>query len=195
MLTNEQSELARTLYLQWLRTANEIVKLPVRGSSPRKKLKTAVPSLFRGALLVEGAADSPAARTPSDGFDPVIDEIERWERLDPDSIAEFYDTGGLLNEFAMMWALRERFPLHFIVFKQTACHLPHEANVEMVFSRAGNLSDPSMDPEFLAHLVMALVNKKSYTPSNDQIKDKYYELFRGQGGEGQEGEASSSKEN
>ncbi len=33
----------------------------------------------------------------------------------------------------MMWALRERFPLHYIVFKQTACHLAHEANVEQVF--------------------------------------------------------------
>ena len=51
----------------------------------------------------------------------------------------------LLNEFEMMWALRERFPLHYIVFKQTACHLAHEANVEQVFSRAGNLSDPNID--------------------------------------------------
>ena len=126
------------------------------------------------------------ARTPSDGFDPVTDEVERWERLDPDLYSEFIDAGGLLNEFAMMWALRERFPLHFVVFKQTACHLPHEANVEMVFSRAGNLSDPNMDPEFLAHLVMVLINKKSYKPLIDAIKDKYFELFRGKGGEGQE---------
>ena len=40
----------------------------------------------------------------------------------------------------MMWALRERFPLH--VFKQAASHLPHEANIEQFFSRAANLSDP-----------------------------------------------------
>lgn len=100
--------------------------------------------------------------------------------------------GGLLNEFAMMWALRERFQLHFVVFKQTARHLPHEANVEMVFSRAGNLSDPNMDPEFLAHLVMVLINKKSYKPSIDAIKDKYFELFRGKGGEGQEAEGGAS---
>jgi hypothetical protein len=38
----------------------------------------------------------------------------------------------LLNEFAMMWELRERFLLHFIVFKQTDCHLSHKANVEQV---------------------------------------------------------------
>ena len=35
----------------------------------------------------------------------------------------------------MMWVLHERFPVHFIVFKQTACHLSHEANVEQMFSR------------------------------------------------------------
>jgi len=43
------------------------------------------------------------------------------------SFPEFVDDGSLLNEFAMMWALRERFPLHLIVFKQTVCHLSHEA--------------------------------------------------------------------
>ena len=36
----------------------------------------------------------------------------------------------MLNEFQMMWSLRKRFPLHYIVFKQIASHLPHEANVE-----------------------------------------------------------------
>ena len=65
------------------------------------------------------------------------------------------------------------FPLHFILFKQTACHLAHEANVEQVFSCAGNLADPNMDPEFLAHLVMCAVNKKAFLPKLKDIKDKY----------------------
>jgi hypothetical protein len=147
MLTNEQYELARTL-MQWLRNtivkclipksnANKIVQLPTRESSPRKKQKMGVPSLFLGSSLVEGLKGLPAARTQNDGFDPVTDEIERWERLSQDSFFEFADAGALLNEFAMLWALRERFPLHFIVFKQTACHLSHEANVGQVFSRTG----------------------------------------------------------
>ena len=140
---------------------------PTCESSPCTKQKMGVPSLFLGAPLVEGLEGSPAARTQNDCFDPVTDEIGRWERLSQDSFSEFVDAGALLNEFAMMWALRERFPLHFIVFKQTACHLSREANVEQVrvFSRAGKLSDPNMDPEFLAHLVMVLINKKSYRPS------------------------------
>ena len=45
----------------------------------------------------------------------------------------------------MMYTFRHRFPLHYVVFKQTASHLPHEANVEQVFSRAGRLSDPNMN--------------------------------------------------
>ena len=95
-----------------------------------------------------------------------------------------------------MWALRDRFPLHFILFKQTACHLAHEANVEQVFSRAGNLADPNMDPEFLAHLVMCAVNKKAFVPSLNAIKDKYYELFRGKGtDEGNKGGAGPSSDN
>ena len=43
-----------------------------------------------------------------------------------------------------------------------------------------------MDPEFLAHLVMVLVNKKAFKPTLAAIKDKYYALFRGKGEEGQE---------
>ena len=37
---------------------------------------------------------------------------------------------------------QDRFPLHFIVFKQVSSHIPHEGNVEQLFSRSGYLSDP-----------------------------------------------------
>ena len=60
--------------------------------------------------------------------------------------------------------------------------MPHEANVEQIFSRAKLLSDPNLDPHRLATLVMVAVNKKAYKPSVEAIKDKYYELFRGKPG-------------
>ena len=136
-------------------------------------------------LAPSRTADPPPARTAADGYDAVNDEVERWERLSMDAYSEFFDeSDGLLNEFEMMWALRERFPLHGIVFKQTACHLAHEANVEQVFSRAGNLSDPNIDPEFLVYLVMTAVNKKAFKPPLQAVKDKYYEMYRGKGGAG-----------
>jgi hypothetical protein len=84
--------------MQWLRQAITIVQLLTREGSPRKKQKMVGPSLFRGASLVEGLEGSPAARTQNDGFDPVTDEIERWERLSPDSFSELVDDGSLLND-------------------------------------------------------------------------------------------------
>ena len=60
-----------------------------------------------------------------------------------------------------------------------------------MFSRAGLLTQPGIDPIFLAHLVMISVNKKAYKPSFEKIKDTYYEMFRGKGGEGMEDEDAS----
>ena len=79
----------------------------------------------------------------------------------------------------MMWTLRDIFPLHYIVFKQMASHIPHEANVEQVFSRAGLLADPNLDTTHLATFVRVAVNKKAFKPSVKQIKEMYYAKFRG----------------
>ena len=148
-------------------------------------------ALFRGATTQ--AAE--AARHQGDSFDAVQDEIERWERLAADEIDKYRAANGLLNEFKMAWDLRDRFPLHFIVFKQTAVHLPHEANVEQIFSRAGYLlTDPNIDQEYLATLVVVGCNKKAFKPSCDAIKAKYYQLFRGKGGEGLEEVANEQAE-
>ena len=121
-----------------------------------------------------------------------MEEIERWERLSADEIDKFRDEDGLLNEFALAWQLRDRFPLHLIVFKQTACHLCHEANVEQIFSRAGLLTDPNIDQDFLATLVMISCNKKAFRPTVAAIKAKYYELYRGKGSASGEGEGEET---
>ena len=73
--------------------------------------------------------------------------------------------------------------MSYIVFKQIASHLPHEANVEQYFSRAGNVSDPNMDPHYLGMLVMVGANKKRFAPSVQAIKERYYKKFRGKSGE------------
>ena len=56
------------------------------------------------------------------------------------------------------------------------------------------LSEMSINPEYLAHLVMLSVNKKVYKPTVEKIKDKYYEMFRGKGGEGMEVEETKGGE-
>ena len=136
--------------------------------------------LFRGAELKPSAPDSPAPPPANEGtFDPVLDELKRWEGMGLKEYSHFMTADGLLNEFKMTWELHESFPLHFIVFKRTACHLPHEANVEQIFSRA---ADPNLDPAYLAILVKVGFNKKAHTPSIAAVKEKYYEMFRGKKG-------------
>ena len=73
------------------------------------------------------------------------------------------------------------FPLHFFVFKQTVSHLAAEANVDQVFSRAGQLSEVNLHPDSLAGMVSIMVNKHAYKPSLNDIMDKsqYYEMFPG----------------
>ena len=61
--------------------------------------------------------------------------------------------------------------------------MPHEANVEQLFSRSGNLSDPNIDPDFLATLTSIGVNKKVYKPTVSQIKDMFFKLYRGKASE------------
>ena len=116
---------------------------------------------------------------PAEGleFDTVTDEMQRWKELAQDRIDPFIDDQGLINEFALMWHLKDNFPLHYVVFKQTAVHIPHEANVEQVFSSAGILADSHMDPHHLSRLVMINRNKKIYTPEMTKLLSKYFQKF------------------
>ena len=59
---------------------------------------------------------------------------------------------GVLNEFEMMCQIRILPPLHFVVFKQTECHLTTETYVEQVFSQSGQLSKVNLDPDTLADM-------------------------------------------
>ena len=78
-----------------------------------------------------------------------------------------------------MYHLRQSFPLHFIVFKQTASHLPHEGNSEQLFSRSGSLSDDNgkMDLAHLAVWTSIGVNYSTYQPTYKQILERYMLKF------------------
>ena len=138
MFNDSQFELARTLYLQALRSASEIVKLKTR-TSPRARSRSS-----RAAARSSSAARL-CFRTTTRTRRLLRRErlrAMRWPRRSSAGTSSppsrYHDEDGLLNEFEMMWALRDRFPLHLVVFKQMASHLAHEANVEQVFSRAGS---------------------------------------------------------
>jgi hypothetical protein len=111
--------------------------------------------------------DGDAAMQAGGDFDIVTDEAHRWSSLDKAPILEHIDSAGIVNEFALLYDLRTSFPLHYIVFKQTASHLPHEGNSEQLFSRAGNLSDDNgrMDPARLGVWTSIGINYANFQPS------------------------------
>lgn len=148
LLTPGQYEVAKSLYFTWLRHA---AGLSISKCAPRRTNTTNGAThtankaqkanngskLFRGAKCcisdnVDAFVDC-LDEAELGASDRVSDEIERWAQLPPEMYSAFRDDeNNLLNEFKMMWHLRNSFPLHFIVFKQTACHVPHEAFVEQV---------------------------------------------------------------
>jgi hypothetical protein len=168
--------LAETVYLRWLRKAHEHLEGCTRQlhSSPIKKQKA---SSSTAILLFEdddddavGDGDEPVAKQA----DAVAFEVERWKTLSQDTLNTFKDKEtGLINEFALMWAKRKEFPLHYFVFRQTASHLPHEGNVEQIFSLGGRLSDPNINPAYLATLVFVGSNEKMYMPPVKDVFQRY----------------------
>lgn len=111
--------------------------------------------------------------------DVVAKEVEAWKHLPRERYSKYKEgDDDVLNEFWMMWDLRKEFPLHFIVFKQCASHLHHEANVEQVFSLAKRLSDPNLDPCQLAGMVRTAFNKRAWMPSIDAIRARYFQDYR-----------------
>jgi hypothetical protein len=124
-----------------------------------------------------------AQQQPVTDSDTVMDEVDRWSKLDKVTIKEFRDDAGIVNEFALLCKLRGAFPLHYTVFKQTAAHIPHEGNSEQLFSRSGALSDSNgkMDPARLAVWTSIGVNYSTFQPSDKQILERYLLKF-GAGG-------------
>ena len=169
-LPERMCTLAKTVYLSWIRRAAVIAGVAIRSSPPRKKAKVA--GVFRAA-----PSSSDAVAESASEFDTVTDEIQRWKELAQDRIDPFIDDQGLINEFALIWHLKDTFPLHFVVFKQTAVHIPHEANVEQVFSTAGRLSDTHQDPRHLATLTSIARNRSVYQPDDKKLFSRYFQKF------------------
>ena len=177
--------LAETLYLAWLRKASNhlkssTVQLP---SSPNKRAK--VTSSSSSTLILfddDEEAATAAAADDDDENDELTLEVERWKSISTDTVNTFKSKEtGMLNEFAFMWAKRKDFPLHYFVFRQTASHLPHEGNVEQIFSLGGRLSDPNMNPAYLATLVFMGANQKVFMPPVKEVWQRYLRKFTKQG--------------
>lgn len=194
-LSATQVELAKTCYLMMLRNAVAIKQNNERKSNNKSKdsdKKRTSPRLAKKRRLIHDSSDGSSDcdmeeglqfsnATRSDADDEVTNERESWKHMPRETFKKYEESDSLLNEFQMMWELREQFSLHFIVFKQCAVHLAHEGNVESIFSSAGRLADPNMDPRTLQLLVRIHFNMKSYMPPVKDIRERYYRKCRKSG--------------
>jgi hypothetical protein len=139
-LSAAQCRLANTLYLQYLRIAvgimnkfNSSKRLPTR-SSPRKSTGGGKRKLMEDSDSDDNVATGEGSMGDVATEDPVVTEVRKWKDIQKKTIDKYKDDQGIVNEFRLMWDLKDAFPLHFIVFKRCASHLPHEANVEQISS-------------------------------------------------------------
>ena len=152
----------------------KLSKKPQVRTSPRK----APASHQRGSgKLLED--DDDAEQAEEAASNAVMLEVGEWSRITKVMYPQFMLESGVFDEFAFMWHMRERFPLHYAVFRRTASHLPHEGNVERVFSRAAFLADAASGTEYFSNLVMCGMNKRACKPTHAAVEKKYFELYRG----------------
>ena len=65
--------------------------------------------------------------------------------------------------------VRILFPLHFVVFKKTACHLSAEANVEQVFLRVGQLWEINCAKEEKIPILGIYIDGAGYSDKPDEM--------------------------
>jgi hypothetical protein len=82
---------------------------------------------------------------------------------------------GMLDEFALIYSLKHKFPLHYIAFRQCASHISHEADVESLFFLSKGLTNWNMRPGFLR--VLTLLKSTSHEPTINQIWGAYKKKY------------------
>jgi hypothetical protein len=170
---------AKAVYLRMLRSAVLIGGFDL--SPPEKRQRKGVGESSHCSLVrnLSSSDEELAAEAMANDFDQVTDEVGRWKNLPKSRVREFRDNDGLVNEMALMYAVRKDFPLHYIVFKQVSSHLSHEGNTEQLFSRAGQLSDENgrMHPVRLSIWTSIGVNYAAYQPDTNAILARYLAKF------------------
>lgn len=172
ILSESNYTLARALYLRWLRLLVTVTTTPGPRRSPRKRLR----NLFEGLSdEEEGTVDPDEAEG-----DQVRAEVRAWEAIAQERIDVFRGSDGLVNEFKLVYSVREELPLHHLLFKQVSSHLGHEANAEDTFSLSGKLSNPNTKtgPGFLASMVRVNKNRSAHDPSSKAVLGAYKKKHR-----------------
>ena len=163
---------AKSAYLRHLRSAAELLgKTSKAATPPVKKAKLSKKQLFSPPPSANIFGSPPADASQDD--DAVLREVEEWAALPATIISKHTNrVTNMINEFTLMHELKDSFPLHYTVFRQTAVHISHEADVESLFSLAKGLTHWNMKPAFLRVLTL-LKSCIVYEPTIEEMWEEY----------------------
>ena len=113
--------------------------------------------------------------------DQVNAEAQAWAALPEAEVALHRNGLGLVVEFALTSRLKKKFPLHYIVFRQSPSHLSHEGNAERVFfgAKISVRVDAKMRSSVSRLATKIGVNKKRFKPTVAAIWARYQEKHKG----------------
>jgi hypothetical protein len=170
-------QIAEAHYLKYLRETADVIDQACERTSPRLKAKKRART---SAGFFDGCAsdDNELAQEAVED-DKVTLEIALWKGIDTADVKAFMDVDGLVDEFAFIFSVREKVPIHFALFKRLAADLPHEANAESTFSLSGSLSNDNKcsRPDALSTFVRINKNKAIFKPTPEATYTAYRSKF------------------
>lgn len=141
-------------------------------TSPRKKLKRSMTPLFE-----PDSPELPDQPTSASAQAAAEDEALQWRMIPRATIKKHTNERHMVDEFALVSSLREQFPLHYIVFQQSASHLAAESETEDVFSLCKGVSDHNMHPSSLRAFAKITRNKHTCKPTPKEVWARYVAKF------------------
>ena len=185
LLPEDWLETTEAFYYKWLRETAVMLGTAQRRSPPRKAQKKKRRTSGGGFFDEDTDSDENSAAVTAEeeggapANDVVLKEAACWKKIPPEAIDTFKDKDGLVDEFKLLFSLREQFPIHFALFKRLAAHLCHEANAESTFSLSGGLSNSNThtDPSFLSTCVRINKNKAVCNPASKVVFEAYRSKF------------------
>ena len=172
VLSADNLATAKALYFKWLRSllSNNVLSSD-HGDISRDK-KKAKPSTSSDLFSFSESDDDGAGDDAAPDTDCVRLEVQIWENIAPERLKLFTNPqNGLVDEFKLIFSMRNEVPLHYFLFRQVSSHFGHEANAETTFSLSGSLSNRNThtSPGFLASLVRINKNRVNHDPSARDI--------------------------
>jgi len=114
------------------------------------------------------------------GSNAIELEIQRWSALPAERVDAYREDCGMINEYKLLFDMRQEFPLHFFLFRQTCVHIAHEANAENTFSLSGSLSNENTHTGscFLSRSTRIQSNKCRLKPDPKLVLKRYLAKYR-----------------